>query len=237
MDISWSTVFSSIGASVGACGILVWLCREWISARLRASIQHEYDIKLEEHKTFIQHDCDIRLERYRVEFNQKLSDHQTRFNRFHQERADAIKQLYKEFSELFYSLECLLSAMQMPAEYKSTKDIQKALHSFRMISEKCQQDYYYLRLFIEDEEINKIKLFFGLEREFLVLFLSSLNSSNHQELINNGQKTRIELNAILIELRERFRNTLMGQGSNTESIKSPTCAESALFSDKDEVKQ
>lgn len=236
MSDFWKTVLSSIGLSLGTSGLLVWLCREWISARLKASIQHEYDLKLEEHKTFIQHDCDIRLERYRVEFNQKLSEHQTRFNLFHQEKANAIKHLYKDFSELFYSLERLLSEEEMPGEYRSTKRIQDTLNTFAMCSRKCQEDYYYLRLFIEDEEIDKIRLFFVLMREFVSRFLSSLNSSKHQELIENGQKTRIELNAILIELRKSFRNTLMGQDSNTGSIKPPTSAEPNLRLEKNEVK-
>ena len=40
-----SVLFSGLLA-----GLLIWLSREWISARLKGSIQHEYDQKLEAHK-------------------------------------------------------------------------------------------------------------------------------------------------------------------------------------------
>jgi len=41
------SVLASIAASGALVGVLVWLSKEWISARLRSSIQHEYDQKLE----------------------------------------------------------------------------------------------------------------------------------------------------------------------------------------------
>src|ERR1700683_4370013 len=41
-----STVISSATTS----GLVIWLSKEWISNRLKASIQHEYDKKLETHK-------------------------------------------------------------------------------------------------------------------------------------------------------------------------------------------
>lgn len=40
------TVLASAGASAVLSGLGVWLAREWISERLRRSIQHEYDQKL-----------------------------------------------------------------------------------------------------------------------------------------------------------------------------------------------
>src|SRR3989442_718317 len=40
------TVLASAGASAVLSGVGVWLAREWISERLRRSIQHEYDQKL-----------------------------------------------------------------------------------------------------------------------------------------------------------------------------------------------
>ena len=58
MNEFWTTFLNSPVIATGVetfllCGVVMWL-------------QHIYNKKLEEHKTFIQHDCDIRLERYRV---------------------------------------------------------------------------------------------------------------------------------------------------------------------------
>ena len=43
-------VISSMAASSIVCCVLGWLFREWISARLKKSIQHEYDVELEKFK-------------------------------------------------------------------------------------------------------------------------------------------------------------------------------------------
>jgi membrane protein implicated in regulation of membrane protease activity len=40
-------VLSSAAVSAALSAILIWLSREWISTRLKASIEHEYAEKLE----------------------------------------------------------------------------------------------------------------------------------------------------------------------------------------------
>lgn len=40
-------IFFTILTSLVSSGILVWVFKEWLSTRLRTSIQHEYDRKLE----------------------------------------------------------------------------------------------------------------------------------------------------------------------------------------------
>ncbi len=40
-------MFATILTSLASSGILVWVFKEWLSTRLRTSIQHEYDRKLE----------------------------------------------------------------------------------------------------------------------------------------------------------------------------------------------
>ena len=40
-------IFTSVAASGALSAVLIWLSREWISTRLKSSIQHEYDQKLE----------------------------------------------------------------------------------------------------------------------------------------------------------------------------------------------
>jgi hypothetical protein len=43
-------VVSTLITSATTSGLVIWLSKEWISARLKASIEHEYDKKLETHK-------------------------------------------------------------------------------------------------------------------------------------------------------------------------------------------
>jgi hypothetical protein len=44
-------VLSAVASGGVAGGAVIWLSREWISVRLKSSIQHEYDRKLEAHKS------------------------------------------------------------------------------------------------------------------------------------------------------------------------------------------
>lgn len=55
------SVLTSIAASGALAGLLIWLSREWISARLRSSIQHEYDQKLESLKSQLKAQSDVAL--------------------------------------------------------------------------------------------------------------------------------------------------------------------------------
>lgn len=55
------SVLASIAASGALVGVLVWLSKEWISARLRSSIQHEYDQNLETFKAQLKAQSDVAL--------------------------------------------------------------------------------------------------------------------------------------------------------------------------------
>lgn len=46
-----SAVITDIAVSAVSSGLLMWLFKEWLSTRLKVSIQHEYDRKLETFKT------------------------------------------------------------------------------------------------------------------------------------------------------------------------------------------
>jgi hypothetical protein len=55
------TIIASLIASGTLTGALIWLTREWISARLKSSIQHEYNQKLETYKAQLQAQNEIAL--------------------------------------------------------------------------------------------------------------------------------------------------------------------------------
>lgn len=55
-----STIFTSVISS----GAVVWILKEWISTRLRTSIQHEYDIKLETLKSDLSRQTAFQLKAY-----------------------------------------------------------------------------------------------------------------------------------------------------------------------------
>lgn len=52
METILISIFSSI-STIGLLGVIAYLCRNWIKERLKASIKHEYDLKLENYKSDI----------------------------------------------------------------------------------------------------------------------------------------------------------------------------------------
>ena len=79
MNNFWSTLGISVTGSVLLSGILVWLCREWISARLRKSIQHEYDVK---------------LEGFKAGYQKVLDENRIAFSWWHEKQAEALQEIY-----------------------------------------------------------------------------------------------------------------------------------------------
>lgn len=59
--------------SVVAIGLTVWFAREWISARLKAVIQHEHDIKLETYKSQLKTESEKSILEFQTDIKQKLS--------------------------------------------------------------------------------------------------------------------------------------------------------------------
>jgi hypothetical protein len=52
-------VSATSGAAVS--GLMIWLFKEWLSTRLKASIQHEYDRKLETHKAQLKREQELAI--------------------------------------------------------------------------------------------------------------------------------------------------------------------------------
>lgn len=94
--IDWVTVSSSIATSTIVCSVLVWFCREWISARLKKSIQHEYDTK---------------LEGYKAGYQKFLDENRITFSLWHESQAKAIKETYSEIAKLCVAIDLKIHCM------------------------------------------------------------------------------------------------------------------------------
>ncbi|HVU47671.1 MAG TPA: hypothetical protein VHD85_16190 [Terracidiphilus sp.] len=65
-------IVSSIAAGGAAGAALFWIFRSWISERLKASIQHEYEQKLETLKNQLRHDTERSLTQYGLIYKECL---------------------------------------------------------------------------------------------------------------------------------------------------------------------
>ncbi|HBG28617.1 MAG: hypothetical protein A2Y10_12685 [Planctomycetes bacterium GWF2_41_51] len=71
--------------------IIVFLLREWISTRIKNSIEHEYKVKQEHLKA----ELEGKLEGLRSGYKKFLDENQIKFSRLHNDQAEVIKTLYQ----------------------------------------------------------------------------------------------------------------------------------------------
>jgi hypothetical protein len=67
------SILTSVVASGALAGVLIWLSTEWISTRLRSSIQHEYDQKLEALRAQLKAQADVALVDLRATIERQAS--------------------------------------------------------------------------------------------------------------------------------------------------------------------
>ncbi len=112
-------------------GILIWLSREWISTRLRGSIQHEYDQKLEAHKARLQAEKDVALLELKTSLEREAALHAATHASFTEgqqaaieRRLSAIDKLWGKVLHIRGNLPPILTFIDVLTvdEYKAAKD-------------------------------------------------------------------------------------------------------------------
>jgi Mor family transcriptional regulator len=97
-------VITSATFSAAVSGLLIWLTKSWISERLKNAIKNEYDQKLETHKAQLKAQSDVEIEKLRSQLSILTTEHEVRFSRLHDKRAEVIAETYALLKELFVSL-------------------------------------------------------------------------------------------------------------------------------------
>jgi len=201
-----NTIQSSGLASVLG-GAFVWIFCHVIYAVITAKTQHKCNKELEEEKALIQHDFDIRLERYRLEYNQLLSEHQTRFDWWHNEMAKSIKDFYFSLSELYQEMNTYNGINKNP-KAKQNREMQTILNNklelIYQLDNSSFVQWLKLRLFLEKEDDLLIGKFFSKENVLAQTFISNQNSCNQAD----EDKTLQEMLDAMEELKTKFQETL-----------------------------
>jgi hypothetical protein len=136
MDKALEVLLASVtggvaGAIMGA--VLVYLCREWITERLKASIKHEYDLLLESHRTRLsasaQHELEtlkakleyenqVSLEKLRADIAIQGKEQEMKMTGLHAKRMESLGQIFGGLHSFIGSVDALL-------EVKDDEDTQR----------------------------------------------------------------------------------------------------------------
>ena len=128
-DVLHSFILPGI-TSVG----VVWLFREWISARIRKGIQHEYDQKLEVHKAQLKTESEKSILEFQTEIKQKLSLYEAARSSIMvgqkssiERKLDSIEKLWAELLRLKYQCPSILPLINVLTveEYRQKYSRQK----------------------------------------------------------------------------------------------------------------
>lgn len=198
--VDWGTVLSSVIVSAIGCSALGWLCREWISARLRKSIQHEYDVK---------------LEGFKAGYQKVLDENRIAFSWWHEEKVKAIKEIYNDLANAAFDLTFLLTLendprWQVDLELKA-KVRKLVVDRYTASIEPRHQRWICQRLFIEDSEDKKVIEFTLKTDQLLTIYSYCMMTNNIAELQKNGPVVLKELETIMETLRHRFQDILQGK--------------------------
>src|SRR5882762_8947453 len=96
MPINWQEVLTSVLTTVGGGGVLLaaaaWLIKTVLTDRLAR--------EAEEFKTQLKADADAQIERLKNSLEMAALEHQVRFSKLHERRAEVIAELYKRLVEV-----------------------------------------------------------------------------------------------------------------------------------------
>ena len=200
MNNFWSIFGVSVTGSVLLSGILVWLCREWLSARLKKSIQHEYDVK---------------LEGFKAGYQKFLAENEIRFSWWHEEKAKAIKEIYSDLSELAFCLQYLQTLETDPRWQINGKDQVRSnlITRFALSIERSAEKWLKLRLFLGDMEDQKVSEFRIKTDQLFTLYAHSVMNNTADMLKSEGEQILRDINAIMDILRHNFQDILQGKDS------------------------
>ena len=189
--------------------VVIWAFFQFVSTRIKASVQHEYDSKLEKEKDKNRLDSEIKIERYRLEFNQILSEYQIQFGYWYTEKAKAINEFYIEISKMYSTMQKVLSREQVDECTKEKREEMKEKLSEQR--KKYKEKWLQLKLFVNQKEEELIEDFTAEETKFFVRFIVNKEFDKREEFIKEGQTILEEMSAIIDNLQQQFQDSLQFQ--------------------------
>ena len=156
----------NIIASTTVVGIVAWLAREWISSRLKASIQHEYDQKLEAHKAHLKSENDVALLETKNSMDQQLALFEATRTSFAEgqkaameRRLDSIEKLWNEILRLKNEQPGILDFINLLSvdEYREACNRK----DFRELAKDWPMEKVVKYVAISDNTVEKVRPYIG----------------------------------------------------------------------------
>lgn len=194
--------------SVISSVIIVFLLRNWISTRIKDSIRHEYDCKLELIRAEIKLLNDLELEKIKHQFKLQLTEMEIKTNWLQKRMATEIETIYKLLWDFRKKVSAYVSINQ-GQKYKDPKRVHEIFDAYWAFF----NEFNLKRIYIPKKTVIEIEEFITKLRKISVEFHKKVvreqdtkkEVDNWDEIdtyVNNEVKNLFEL------LEENFRNLL-----------------------------
>lgn len=137
-------LLSSAAVSAFLSGFLIWLTKSWISERLKNSIKNEYDERLETHKAQLKAQADIESERLRSQLSIAATEHQVKFSRLHDKRAEVIAALYGLLVQAHWDAGSFISPIELGGEPTKKEKYVTAMNAIADFFRSFEKNKIYL---------------------------------------------------------------------------------------------
>lgn len=154
MDLIVSILASS-AISATLLATIAFLAKSWISERLKSSIKHEYDQKLESLKAILKAQNDVELERLRSQLAIAAIEHQVRFQSQHEKSATVIADVYRQTSQLYSAVSNYLK----PVEYESDGPQSERRETVNKLLTKFSDYFYENRIYLPGDTAKRVESF------------------------------------------------------------------------------
>ena len=128
-------LLSSATVSGVTAAIVVWLAKLWLSERIKTAIKSEYDEKLETHKAQLKAQSEVAIERLRSQLHSASLEHEIRFSRLHEMRANAISETYSCLKEMYFRLADYVKPFEPAGGSTQQERFKRLIESYREFNE------------------------------------------------------------------------------------------------------
>ncbi len=202
-------VLTSAVISTALVACLAFITRSWLSERIKNSIRHEYDQKLESHKAQLKSQGEVEVERLRSQLAIQASERSVVFTRLHEQRATVIAETYSKLRSMHVALGDYTKVFE-PAGDKPREERRASAAE----AHKNFIDYYPAnRIFLPKSCLEKIDKINQTAIEIFNGFLFEIDlvgpqRSDTMRWLSLFERVKTEMSDILVELEGEFRKIL-----------------------------
>lgn len=198
----------SILTSATVTGILVFAAKNYISEKIKRSIQYEYDLKLNSHKNELQRESNKELEELKTTLKISEISHSIKLSAFHEKQASAIEEIHANLLVLFDALNDYTTIFQARSIEEKTSKRLVVVDKLDTYKQHLKSKAIYLPKILHDE----LQVVQRAIAESSLVFMVKIERETGAQMLNEWNVIHHEINVKISNsiqsLEDEFRSVL-----------------------------